>query len=70
MVWVKSLLGGTLAAITGGCIWLVVILIRLRIEAHSHTVGVDASVLRDPRLIVLLLVLFVAGFAISFYRLK
>jgi hypothetical protein len=70
MIWLKSLLGGVLAAVVGGCLSLVMIFIKLRRETLSRSIGVDVSLLRNPLVIVFLVGLFVVGFAISFFRLK
>lgn len=72
MLWLKSFLFGILAVIIGSCLSLLTLFMELGRKTHSNAVavGVGVSVLRDPAVIVFLLALFVAGFAISFYRLK
>jgi len=72
VIWLKSFLFGILTVVIGSCLSLVIIFIELAHKTHSNAVavGVGVSVLRDPAAIVFLLALFVAGFAISFHRLK
>lgn len=72
MIWLKSFLFGILAVIIGSFLSLLILFMELARKTHSNpvAVGVGALALRDPAVIVFLLLLFTAGFAISFYRLK
>ena len=70
MIWLKCILGGVTVAVFGGGLFLALVFVKLRRESHSRSIGVDASLFRNPFVVAFLLLLFAAGFAVSFCWLK
>jgi hypothetical protein len=70
MIYLKSFGVGLLASVCGGLITIVALLAYVQVGYHVRTLGMDLSVIRSEKFLLLVVSLFILGFVIEFLRLQ
>lgn len=66
MLYLKSIVAGLLACVFGLILGIIALIMFVRLRFGAQTVSVDVRIFRSPMLGVVLLLLFLAGFAFEF----
>ena len=69
MIYLKSFAAGVVAVFGGTALVLVVVVIFVRLRFHTASTGFHDSLLRDPTVWAMFLILFLLGFVIEYRRL-